>query len=108
MCQALCQVLRILKKVTMCIQERVLWGVWWLNAKDKNTPGAQGGPDPKVRGVPGGRNAWNVLLLVFFLRITVIALAVMAQWIECWPVNQRVPDLIPSQDTCLGCGPGPQ
>ena len=36
------------------------------------------------------------------------ALASVAQWIECWPVNQRVAGLIPSQDTCLGCGPGPQ
>ena len=35
-------------------------------------------------------------------------LAVMAQWIECWPMNQGVAGSIPSQDTCLGCGPGPQ
>ena len=27
----------------------------------------------------------------------------MAQCIDCWPVNQRVTGLIPSQDTCLGC-----
>ena len=32
----------------------------------------------------------------------------MAQWIEHWPANQRVAGSIPSQDTCLGCGPGPQ
>ena len=32
----------------------------------------------------------------------------MAQWIECWPVNQRVAGSIPSQDTCLSCGPDPQ
>ena len=25
-----------------------------------------------------------------------------------WPVNQRVSGSIPSQDTCLGCRPGPQ
>ena len=32
------------------------------------------------------------------------------QWIECRPVacNSKVADLIPSQGTCLGCGPGPQ
>ena len=36
-----------------------------------------------------------------------IALAGVAQWIECWPVKQRVPGLIPSQGTCLGCRPGP-
>ena len=32
----------------------------------------------------------------------------MAQWIEGRPANQRVTGLIPSQSTCLGCGPGPQ
>ena len=32
----------------------------------------------------------------------------MAQWIEHQPANQRVAGLIPSQDTCLGCRPGPQ
>ena len=32
----------------------------------------------------------------------------MAQWVECQPVSQRVAGSIPSQGTCLGCGPGPQ
>ena len=36
------------------------------------------------------------------------ALAGVAQWIECQPVNQRASSSIPSQGTCLGCGPGPQ
>ena len=36
------------------------------------------------------------------------ALAGVAQWIECRPVNQRVTGSIPSQGTCLGCRPGPQ
>ena len=36
------------------------------------------------------------------------ALAGVAQWIECGPTNQRVTSSIPSQGTCLGCGPGPQ
>ena len=35
------------------------------------------------------------------------ALAGVAQWIDCWPVNQRVAGLISSQGTCLGCRPGP-
>ena len=35
------------------------------------------------------------------------ALAGVAQWIECRPVNQRVAGWIPSQGTCLGCGLGP-
>ena len=37
-----------------------------------------------------------------------MTLAVVAQWIECWPANQRVPGSISSQGTCLGCRPGPQ
>ena len=37
-----------------------------------------------------------------------LALAGVAQWIEHRPVNQRVASLIPSQDTGLGFGPGPQ
>ena len=36
------------------------------------------------------------------------ALAGVAQWVECWPVNWRVARSIPSQGTCLGCRPGPQ
>ena len=32
----------------------------------------------------------------------------LAQWIECPPMNQKVSSLIPSQGTCLRCGPGPQ
>ena len=36
------------------------------------------------------------------------ALAGVAQWIERQPANQKVPGSIPSQGTCLGCGPGPQ
>ena len=35
------------------------------------------------------------------------ALVRVAQWIEHWPTNQRVTGLIPSQGTCLCCGPGP-
>ena len=30
------------------------------------------------------------------------------QWIECWPVNQRVTSSISHQDTCLSCRPSPQ
>ena len=37
-----------------------------------------------------------------------LALAGVAQGIECRPVNPRVAGLIPSQGTCLGFGPGPQ
>ena len=37
-----------------------------------------------------------------------VALATVAQWIEHQPVNQRVTGLIPSQGTCLDCGPDTQ
>ena len=37
-----------------------------------------------------------------------VALAGVAQWIKRRPVNQSITGLIPSQGTCLGCGPGPQ
>ena len=40
--------------------------------------------------------------------IQIMALAGVAQWIECWPVNQMVTGSIPSQGSCLGCGPDPQ
>ena len=31
------------------------------------------------------------------------------RWTECWPVGEkRVTSLLPSQGTCLRCGPGPQ
>ena len=32
-----------------------------------------------------------------------LALAGVAQWIECQPANQRVTSSVPSQGTCLGC-----
>ena len=36
-----------------------------------------------------------------------MALAGVAQWIECRPVNQGVAGLIPGRRTCLGCSLGP-
>ena len=38
----------------------------------------------------------------------VFALAGVVQWIEHQPTNQGVAGSIPRQETCLGCGPGPQ
>ena len=35
-----------------------------------------------------------------------IALAGAAQWVKCRPTNGKVASLVPSQGTCLGCGPG--
>ena len=40
-----------------------------------------------------------------FIKDECLALAGVAQWTECQSVNQRVAGLIPSQGTCLGCGP---
>ena len=39
--------------------------------------------------------------------LKIMALAGVAQWIEYQPANQRATGSIPSQGTCLGCGPGP-
>ena len=47
-------------------------------------------------------------LKINILKIKLKALAGVAQWIERGPVNQRVASLIPSEGTCLGCGPGPR
>ena len=35
-------------------------------------------------------------------------LAGLAQWIEHGTMKQRIPSSIPSQSTCVGCGPSPQ
>ena len=42
------------------------------------------------------------------LKVLYSALAGVAQWIECHPVNQRVTSSISSHSTRLGCRPGPQ
>ena len=41
-----------------------------------------------------------------YLNLNITALAGVAQWIEHQPVNQRAACSIPSQGTCLDCGPG--
>ena len=35
-------------------------------------------------------------------------LAGVAQWVECWPMNQKVTSSTPGQSTCLGFRPGPR
>ena len=50
----------------------------------------------------------ELLLKLCCIKLTKIALAGVAQWIECQPMNQRVTSLILSQGSCLGFGPGPQ
>ena len=44
---------------------------------------------------------------IYVIKLQIIALAGVAQWIECRPANQRVAGSIPSQGPRLGCGPGP-
>ena len=52
------------------------------------------------------------LLFLFTVKppqeLVAVALAGVAQWVGRCPANQKVASSIPSQDTCLGCGPGPQ
>ena len=42
------------------------------------------------------------------IKILSWSLVGVAQWIECWPENQRVASLIPSQSTYLDCRLGLQ
>ena len=51
---------------------------------------------------------WLMLFVYHLKKFCLHALAGVAQWTECQPPNQRVASSIPSQGTCLGCGPGPQ
>ena len=41
-------------------------------------------------------------------KITSLTPVGVSQWMEHRSVNQKVAGSIPSQDTGLGCGPGPQ
>ena len=50
---------------------------------------------------------WDVApqhMLSVWLKYNQIALAGVAQWLECHPENQGVTGSIPSQGTCLGYG----
>ena len=67
---------------------------------------------PALNPLSHTSQGWLPCLLIgafnlFMFKIIYFALSGVAQWIECWPANQRVTSLIPSHDTCLGCGPGP-
>ena len=63
---------------------------------------------PSVSGKPGLQNNLRLGKRLGIGKLSSSALAGVAQWIERRPVNQRVASTIPSQGTCLGCGPGPQ
>ena len=49
----------------------------------------------------------HVLIHKYLLK-TYLALAVVAQWIECLVPVDRVTGFDSQSGTCLGCGPGPQ
>ena len=48
------------------------------------------------------------LVFFFFFNFYFFTLVGVDQWIECWTAKQKVASSVPSQGTCLGCGPGPQ
>ena len=50
----------------------------------------------------------TALVFILIFKNSFIALAGVAQWIECQPENRKVTGWIPSRGTCLGCGPSPQ
>ena len=60
------------------------------------------------RGQGGDRGQSAQALPTWVKNLDFEAQAGVAQWIECRPANQSVTGSIPCQDTCLGCGPGPQ
>ena len=62
----------------------------------------------KEGDVPGGESSMHEDTGLMSIKGRNSALAGVAQWIECRPVNQRVAGSIPSWGTGLGCGPGPQ
>ena len=46
--------------------------------------------------------------MIIFLKNTILNLAGVIQWIECWPVNQRVSGLFLSLSHTWVARPGPQ
>ena len=76
-----------------------------LSAIKKNLQGTNNGRmKPRIKST-----IWNTRKEIAFSQNNKGRyLAGVAQWIEHWPVNQRVLNSIPSQGTCLGCRPGPQ
>ena len=61
--------------------------------------------------IPGGFFGSSLMYYTwikrFFKEFIHLALAGVAHWIECWPVDWRIASSIPGQGTCLDCGPGP-
>ena len=80
--------------------------------RNENLYPSQRGDKKEVQGPQYAQEASFGLFLVLFyfpqIKGEHPVLAGMAWWIECWPAKGKVAGSIPSQDTCLGCGPGPQ
>ena len=50
--------------------------------------------------------SFQITLNIFIENYIKLALAGVAQWIECRPVNWKVIGSVLGQGTCLGCRPG--
>ena len=70
----------------------------------------------KKRGISGafrivlpalGVKSWNYFYFLSYVLKINLALAAVAQWIECWPTNQRVASSMPSQGNAWGAGQVP-
>ena len=81
---------------------------WLLWVSGPRQRGTQEGAPCKAQSSP---NTWRGQILAtspFEVKESKGALVGVAQWIGHQTVKQRITSLIPSQGTCLGCGPGPQ
>ena len=79
-----------------------------LNLKNKNKQLEEEQNEEEGGKGTGDKKHDSMIQFTIFslLKKKYLALASVAKWIECRPENRRVTGSIPSQDTCLGCGPG--
>ena len=80
----------------------------WSPVSDELLPILPPCPPAKRGGEHVWVHTWHSLQNILGNKKQEVALAGVAQWIECQPVNWKVTGSIPGQGTCLGCGPGPQ
>ena len=73
-----------------------------------NTANKRGTQDPYPYGLTSEQRPRLAHYSEHLIKVGNHALVGVAQWTEHWTVKQRVAGSIPSQGTCLGCGPGPQ
>ena len=84
------------------------WAVPQSGVLNKNCEGYLGSEGSQTRPPSPGSHRQEEKSPKLLSIKTSGALAGVAQWIECQPVNRKVTASIPSQGTCLGCRPGPQ